>query len=111
MRPCSSRAWPSPPANAWPRSRLACCAVTRLFDRFSMTQTFIQTFILLILVTDPFGNVPLFVSALAQVPKARRWKVVVRECLIAYGVLLLFMFFGSHLLSAMQLSEISLRIG
>jgi len=76
-----------------------------------MTQTFIQTFILLILVTDPFGNVPLFVTALAQVPKERRWKVVVRECLIAYAVLLLFMFFGSHLLSAMQLSEISLRIG
>ncbi|SHG53930.1 MarC family protein [Massilia sp. CF038] len=76
-----------------------------------MTQTFIQTFILLILVTDPFGNVPLFVSALRQVPKERRWKVVVRECLIAFFVLLLFMFFGSHLLSAMQLSEISLRIG
>jgi MarC family membrane protein len=76
-----------------------------------MTQTFIQTFILLILVTDPFGNVPLFVSALAQVPKKRRWKVVVRECMIAYGVLLLFMFAGGHLLSAMQLSEISLRIG
>lgn len=76
-----------------------------------MTQTFIQTVILLILVTDPFGNVPLFVSAMAQVPPERRWKVVVRECLIAYAVLLLFMFFGRHLLSAMQLSEISLRIG
>ncbi len=76
-----------------------------------MTQTFIQTFILLILVTDPFGNVPLFVSAMAQVPPKRRWKVVVRECLIAFLVLLLFMFFGRHLLSAMQLSEISLRIG
>ena len=76
-----------------------------------MTQTFIQTFILLILVTDPFGNVPLFVSALAQVPKERRWKVVVRECLIAFAVLLIFMFFGRHLLAAMQLSQISLRIG
>ncbi len=76
-----------------------------------MTQTFIQTFILLILVTDPFGNVPLFVSALAQVAPARRWKVVVRECAIAFAVLLLFMFFGRHLLAAMQLSEISLRIG
>lgn len=76
-----------------------------------MTQTFIQTFILLILVTDPFGNVPLFVSALAQVPQERRWKVVVRECAIAFAVLLLFMFFGRHLLSAMHLSEISLRIG
>jgi small neutral amino acid transporter SnatA (MarC family) len=76
-----------------------------------MTQTFIQTFILLILVTDPFGNVPLFVSALAQVAPKRRWKVVVRECLIAFAVLLLFMFFGRHLLEAMQLSQISLRIG
>ncbi|MDO8438840.1 MAG: MarC family protein [Telluria sp.] len=76
-----------------------------------MTQTFIQTFILLILVTDPFGNVPLFVSAMAKVPKQRRWKVVVRECLIAFFLLLLFMFFGRHLLSAMHLSEISLRIG
>lgn len=76
-----------------------------------MTETFIQTFILLTLVTDPFGNVPLFASAMANVAKERRWKVVVRECLIAYGILLLFMFFGRHLLSAMQLSEISLRIG
>ncbi|HZX26201.1 MAG TPA: MarC family protein [Telluria sp.] len=76
-----------------------------------MTQTFIQTFILLTLVTDPFGNVPLFVSAMRNVPKARRWKVVVRECFIAYMVLLVFMFFGRHLLAAMQLSEISLRIG
>ena len=76
-----------------------------------MTQTFIQTFILLILVTDPFGNVSLFVSAMAQVAPQRRWKVVVRECLIAFAVLLLFMFFGRHLLAAMQLSQISLRIG
>ena len=30
-----------------------------------MTQSFFQTFILLLLVTDPFGNVPLFVAALA----------------------------------------------
>lgn len=76
-----------------------------------MTQNFIQTFILLFLVTDPFGNVPLFVSAMAQVPKQRRWKIVVRECAIAFFVLLLFMFFGRHLLAAMQLSQISLRIG
>ena len=76
-----------------------------------MTQSFLQTFILLILVTDPFGNVPLFVSCLVRVEAARRWRVVVRECAIAYGVLLLFMFFGRHVLAAMQLSEVSLRIG
>jgi MarC family membrane protein len=76
-----------------------------------MTQSFFQTFILLLLVTDPFGNVPLFASALQPVERARRWKIVVRECAIAYVVLVLFMFFGRHFLEALQLSDISLRIG
>jgi MarC family membrane protein len=76
-----------------------------------MTKNFLQTFILLLLVTDPFGNVPLFVSSLINVPPTRRWRVVVRECAIAFGLLLLFMFFGRHILAAMQLSDISLRIG
>ncbi len=76
-----------------------------------MTHTFFQAFILLLLVTDPFGNVPLFVSALRTVPRERRWRVVVRECLIAFVLLLLFMFFGRHFLAALQLSDIALRIG
>jgi MarC family membrane protein len=76
-----------------------------------MTQSFFQTFILLLLVTDPFGNVPLFVAAMAKVPPARRWRVVVRECAIAFLLLLLFMFFGRHFLAALQLTDISLRIG
>ncbi len=76
-----------------------------------MTKSFFQALVLLVLVTDPFGNVPIFVSALQSVAPARRWRVVVRECLIAYALLLLFMFFGRHFLEALQLSEISLRIG
>jgi MarC family membrane protein len=76
-----------------------------------MTQTFFQSFILLLLVTDPFGNVPLFVSALANVPSERRGRVIVRECAIAFVILLVFMFFGRHFLAALQLSEIALRIG
>ena len=76
-----------------------------------MTQSFFQTFILLLLVTDPFGNVPLFVTALKDVPQARRGRIVVRECAIAFGLRLLFMFFGRHFLTALQLTDISLRIG
>jgi len=76
-----------------------------------MTQTFFQSFILLCLVTDPFGNVPIFVSALAHVPPERRGRVVVRECAIAFLLLLIFMFFGRHFLAALQLTDISLRIG
>ena len=76
-----------------------------------MTQNFFQSFIILLLVTDPFGNVPLFVSALAHVPPERRGRVIMRECAIAFLLLLLFMFFGRHFLSALQLSDIALRIG
>ena len=76
-----------------------------------MTESFFQSFILLLLVTDPFGNVPLFVSTLRQVAPERRNLVVVRECLIAFGLLLAFMFIGRPFLDALQLSEISLRIG
>jgi MarC family membrane protein len=76
-----------------------------------MTQSFFQTFILLLLVTDPFGNVPLFVTALKDVPTQRRSRIVVRECAIAFLLLLLFMFFGRHFLTALQLTEVSLRIG
>ena len=49
-----------------------------------MTENFFQTFVLLLLVTDPFGNVPLFISTLAHVKPERRSRVVVRECLIAF---------------------------
>jgi MarC family membrane protein len=76
-----------------------------------MTQNFFQSFILLLLVTDPFGNVPLFVSTLANVPTARRGRVIMRECMIAFLLLLLFMFFGRHFLAALQLTDIALRIG
>ncbi len=76
-----------------------------------MTESFFQSFILLLLVTDPFGNVPLFVSALRRVAPERRNLVVVRECLIAFALLLAFMFIGRPFLEALQLSEISLRIG
>ena len=76
-----------------------------------MTQSFFQTFILLLLVTDPFGNVPLFVAALKDTAPARRPRIVIRECAIAFLLLLLFMFFGRHFLAALQLTEVSLRIG
>ncbi|HEY8606532.1 MAG TPA: MarC family protein [Noviherbaspirillum sp.] len=76
-----------------------------------MTQSFFQSFVILLLVTDPFGNVPLFASALSHVPVERRGMVIVRECAIAFLLLLLFMFFGRHFLAALQLTDIALRIG
>ena len=66
--------------------------------------------ILLILVIDPFGNVPLVVSALKNVPPERRLRVVLRECAAAYVILVGFMLGGRTFLQWLHLSEESLTI-
>lgn len=70
----------------------------------------VQSTILLVLVLDPFGNVPLVASALKAVPEHRRSRVVLRELAIAYAVLVLFLFGGGPLLALLSLSETSLSI-
>jgi multiple antibiotic resistance protein len=54
--------------------------------------------ITLFLVMDPLGNVPLFLSVLKTVPPQRRRHVLVREILIAYAVLIVFLLLGGSLL-------------
>ena len=76
-----------------------------------MEHSFASATILLLLITDPLGNIPLFANALKAVPQARRARVIVREVLIAFAVLLGFMFAGQGFLSALGLSEVSLLIG
>ena len=66
--------------------------------------------LLLFLIMDGFGNVPLFLSALRDVP-AQRWRVVIgRELLVALGVLLVFLFGGRPLLAAMGVSQPALGV-
>ncbi len=76
-----------------------------------MNDTFFSAVMLLLLVADPFGNVPIFVSALRDVPPQRRLPIVLRECLIAFVVLSVFVFVGRPFLQTLGLSEISLQIG
>jgi MarC family membrane protein len=66
--------------------------------------------ILLLLVVDPFGNVPLVVSAMTSVAPARRARVIARECLFAYLILLGFMLGGREFLAWLHLSNESLSI-
>lgn len=75
-----------------------------------MQTSFLSATILLILITDPLGNIPLFIAALKQVRPERRSKVVYRECLIAFLVLLTFMVFGKSFLEVMHLTDQSLRV-
>ncbi|MCU0938042.1 MAG: MarC family protein, partial [Burkholderiaceae bacterium] len=76
-----------------------------------MEGTFISAVVLLLLVCDPFGNIPIFVSALREVPRERRRMIILRECLIAFLVLTLFAFVGQSFLKLLGLSEISLQMG
>ena len=75
-----------------------------------MQSDLLSAAILLLLVIDPFGNVPLVVNTLQPLPRERRVRVVLRECLIAYVLLLAFMFGGHAFLTLMRLSETSLSI-
>ena len=59
---------------------------------------------------DPLGNVPVFLAALKNVPDNRRRRVVLRELLIALGVLTAFLLAGPLLLQALHISEPALRI-
>jgi MarC family membrane protein len=76
-----------------------------------MEHTFASATILLLLITDPLGNIPVFVNSLRAVPPERRSRVILREVLIAFGLLLAFMFVGQSFLKAMSLSDVSLQIG
>jgi MarC family membrane protein len=66
--------------------------------------------ILLFLVMDPIGNVPLFVSALAQVEASRRTRVLVRELLAALAALLAFLIAGPYVLRGLHMSEPALSV-
>ena len=76
-----------------------------------MNYTFWSATILLVLITDPIGNIPIFANALKHVAPERRARVILREILIAFALLLTFMFVGESFLEVMNLSELSLQIG
>jgi len=60
-----------------------------------MPSELLSAFILLSLVVDPIGNVPLVNAMLADVAAPRRRWVILRECLIAFATLAAFMFFAT----------------
>ncbi|KVD71135.1 hypothetical protein WS62_10885 [Burkholderia sp. ABCPW 14] len=76
-----------------------------------MESNFLSATVLLILITDPLGNIPLVIAALRDVPGERRVKVILREVAIAFVILLFFMVVGDRFLRMMSLTDVSLRIG
>jgi len=63
---------------------------------------------ILLLVMDPVGNLPLFTSLLKDTAPNRWKRIILRESLFALIILLMFLLCGNILLDFMQVSETSL---
>lgn len=75
-----------------------------------MSADFLATLILLLILLDPLGNIPLLISLLRPLTPARRQRVVLRENAIAAALLVVFVFIGDWLLAALRLSPAALEI-
>lgn len=63
----------------------------------------ISATVLLLLIMDPLGNLPIFMSVLKHLEPKRRRVVLIREMLIALVIMLLFLFAGEKILALLNL--------
>ncbi len=70
---------------------------------------FISMVLLFFLVTDPIGNLPLFIATLNESGKRYR-TVVIRESCIALGMMIVFLLGGGMILEYLNLSQASLEL-
>lgn len=69
-----------------------------------------STALTLFLVLDPFGNMVFFHTVLSRLPAEKRRMVLIRELLIAFGVLLFFLLMGGPILSTLGIRPSTLSI-
>jgi multiple antibiotic resistance protein len=77
-----------------------------VFDPMELLQTSLTLF----LVFDPFGNAPVFHGVLSRVPEPSRFRVLLRELLIAYALLLVVLLAGEPIMAALGLESPALGI-
>ncbi len=75
-----------------------------------MSVEMLSVSVTLFLIMDPFGNIPIFLSILEKMPPRRRRIIIVRELLLALGVIIVFVFFGRHLLGLLGLRQEAVSI-
>ena len=66
--------------------------------------------VLLILIMNPLGNLPVFLSTLKSVDPKRHRSIIIRETFFACLLLVIFMLFGQFFLRSIQISEQALGI-
>lgn len=72
--------------------------------------TILSAALLLFLILDPLGNIPVFLSLLKPLAPKRQRMVLVRELLIALAVLMAFLWGGKYALELMHLRQESVAI-
>ena len=72
--------------------------------------TVLSAALLLFLILDPLGNIPVFLSVLKPLAPGRQRAVLIRELLIALAVLMGFLWGGKYALELMHLREESVQI-
>jgi len=72
--------------------------------------TIISAAIVLLLILDPFDNLVTINTLLSDLAAAKRQRIILRETLMAYGILVLFLFGGNPLLSFFGVESHTLRI-
>lgn len=66
--------------------------------------------VMLFLIMDPLGNLPVFTAVLRHVNPERRRHVLIRELLLSLLIMLLFLFAGGPLLTLLQLQPEAVSI-
>ena len=65
---------------------------------------------LLLLIMDPLGNLPIYMSVLKSIDPKRRTKVILRELTIPLVILFIFLFSGQALLTFLQVEQETVSI-
>lgn len=72
--------------------------------------TLFSTTIMIFLIMNPLGNLPIFLSTLKPIDPKRHTIIILRETFIAFIILTIFMFFGEYFLRGVQISDQALGI-
>lgn len=66
--------------------------------------------LMLFLILDPLGNIPVVLGLLRPLPSKRQRAILIRELLIALGVLMVFLWMGPAVLRLMHLDQQAVSI-
>ena len=64
----------------------------------------------LFLLMDPIGNVPIYIAVLKEIDPKRQRIIILRELLIALGIIIVFAFIGEHLLDLLKVRQETILI-